>query len=230
MDINKPLTEQELDELEEFLLSDLVPEKCMFLEMMDGFLTGIAIGPVTIMPSVWLSEIFGETEDDEMIWDSDEQAQGIIELILRQYQSIVDTFGKNENYFEPVFTEAQGVALIDEWAIGFHRAIELNPTAWRPLLDHKDGFLLTLPIILYGTPEGWKQLKEDPKIKEISHEDWVQNLIDSVLNIYEFWLPYRSDNVQSIKGAVPKIGRNDPCLCGSGKKFKKCCLLKIPNA
>ena len=22
-----------------------------------------------------------------------------------------------------------------------------------------------------------------------------------------------------------KIGRNDPCPCGSGKKFKKCCLL-----
>lgn len=23
-----------------------------------------------------------------------------------------------------------------------------------------------------------------------------------------------------------KIGRNDPCHCGSGKKYKKCCLLK----
>jgi hypothetical protein len=23
---------------------------------------------------------------------------------------------------------------------------------------------------------------------------------------------------------IPKIGRNDPCPCGSGKKFKKCCL------
>ncbi|HIT54889.1 TPA: SEC-C domain-containing protein, partial [Candidatus Galligastranaerophilus intestinigallinarum] len=22
------------------------------------------------------------------------------------------------------------------------------------------------------------------------------------------------------------IGRNDPCPCGSGKKFKKCCMLK----
>ncbi|MBQ8412376.1 MAG: SEC-C domain-containing protein, partial [Lachnospiraceae bacterium] len=21
----------------------------------------------------------------------------------------------------------------------------------------------------------------------------------------------------------PKVGRNDPCPCGSGKKFKKCC-------
>jgi hypothetical protein len=24
----------------------------------------------------------------------------------------------------------------------------------------------------------------------------------------------------------PKIGRNEPCPCGSGKKYKKCCRLK----
>lgn len=24
----------------------------------------------------------------------------------------------------------------------------------------------------------------------------------------------------------PKVGRNDPCPCGSGKKYKKCCELK----
>ena len=24
--------------------------------------------------------------------------------------------------------------------------------------------------------------------------------------------------------STPKIGRNDPCPCGSGKKYKKCCL------
>lgn len=27
----------------------------------------------------------------------------------------------------------------------------------------------------------------------------------------------------TIKRAAPKVGRNDPCSCGSGKKFKKCC-------
>ena len=26
-----------------------------------------------------------------------------------------------------------------------------------------------------------------------------------------------------IKRNLPKVGRNDPCPCGSGKKFKKCC-------
>lgn len=26
-----------------------------------------------------------------------------------------------------------------------------------------------------------------------------------------------------VKREGPKVGRNDPCSCGSGKKFKKCC-------
>jgi SEC-C motif-containing protein len=26
-----------------------------------------------------------------------------------------------------------------------------------------------------------------------------------------------------IRRTTPKVGRNDPCSCGSGKKFKKCC-------
>ncbi|PIK16194.1 YchJ family protein [Halobacteriovorax sp. JY17] len=29
----------------------------------------------------------------------------------------------------------------------------------------------------------------------------------------------------AVRRAGPKVGRNDPCPCGSGKKYKKCCLL-----
>ncbi|MFA6435053.1 MAG: SEC-C metal-binding domain-containing protein [Elusimicrobiales bacterium] len=29
--------------------------------------------------------------------------------------------------------------------------------------------------------------------------------------------------VETVKRAEPKVGRNDPCNCGSGKKYKKCC-------
>ncbi|HRR26313.1 MAG TPA: preprotein translocase subunit SecA [Acidobacteriota bacterium] len=29
--------------------------------------------------------------------------------------------------------------------------------------------------------------------------------------------------VRTVVRSVPKVGRNDPCPCGSGKKFKKCC-------
>ena len=30
------------------------------------------------------------------------------------------------------------------------------------------------------------------------------------------------DVVKTVKRDEPKVGRNDPCWCGSGKKFKKC--------
>ena len=30
----------------------------------------------------------------------------------------------------------------------------------------------------------------------------------------------------TVRRSQPKVGRNDPCPCGSGKKYKKCCMLK----
>jgi preprotein translocase subunit SecA len=30
-------------------------------------------------------------------------------------------------------------------------------------------------------------------------------------------------SVMTIRRTTPKVGRNEPCPCGSGKKFKKCC-------
>ena len=41
---------------------------------------------------------------------------------------------------------------------------------------------------------------------------------------YDFDEPYESVTTVVRKG--PKVGRNDPCPCGSGKKYKKCCLRK----
>jgi len=31
-----------------------------------------------------------------------------------------------------------------------------------------------------------------------------------------------TNEVQTIRREGPKVGRNDPCPCGSGKKYKKC--------
>jgi uncharacterized protein len=48
---------------------------------------------------------------------------------------------------------------------------------------------------------------------------------ESVVAMYQHWLPYRRA-VYEREVAVamqPKVGRNEPCPCGSGKKFKKCC-------
>ena len=31
------------------------------------------------------------------------------------------------------------------------------------------------------------------------------------------------ETMGTVRRETPKVGRNDPCSCGSGKKFKKCC-------
>ncbi|MDR0494488.1 MAG: SEC-C domain-containing protein [Treponema sp.] len=31
------------------------------------------------------------------------------------------------------------------------------------------------------------------------------------------------ERIETVRREAPKIGRNDPCPCGSGKKYKKCC-------
>ena len=36
----------------------------------------------------------------------------------------------------------------------------------------------------------------------------------------------RSAKPKTVRNTAPKVGRNDPCPCGSGKKYKRCCLGK----
>ena len=49
-----PLDHIDLEALDRFLMSDRSPSESMMLSDLDGFLTGIAVGPELVMPSEWL--------------------------------------------------------------------------------------------------------------------------------------------------------------------------------
>lgn len=52
MDKTTPFfSDDDFDLLEDFLLSDKVGDDAMTVSVLDGFLTGIVVGPETIMPS-----------------------------------------------------------------------------------------------------------------------------------------------------------------------------------
>src|ERR1700679_2201659 len=53
-----PLTETEIAQLEDFLISDSVPEEAMDLSMMDGFITALVSGPNLMMPNSLLNGIW----------------------------------------------------------------------------------------------------------------------------------------------------------------------------
>lgn len=46
------------------------------------------------------------------------------------------------------------------------------------------------------------------------------------LDLYESLIEAAVVSEQDVDRGAYKIGRNDPCPCGSGKKYKKCCFGK----
>jgi curved DNA-binding protein CbpA len=57
--------------------------------------------------------------------------------------------------------------------------------------------------------------KITPTFKNKPNDDHYENFDDDDWD--------EADDVKTVVRAIPKTGRNDPCPCGSGKKYKKCC-------
>ena len=225
---NQPLTDEELDELDTFLSSESLPKESMDIAMLDGFLTGIVIGPNTLTPSQWLAAIWGESDENPMAWQSAEQMQRIIELVMRMYNDRVNDLVEDVDQYDPLIYQSDNdgriTPILDEWCMGFIRAIQLDPEGWQPLIaaepEQEGGGLLT-PMLLYGTEEGWDQLKENERLAE-RHQDFADAIGPCVIGIRDYWLPHRKE-ASTFRREEPKVGRIDLCPCGSGKKYKKCC-------
>jgi uncharacterized protein len=59
-------------------------------------------------------------------------------------------------------------------------------------------------------------------------EEVIVYMAAGLLGAYRYFLSRRGTHAGSAssrepKGNAAKVGRNDPCPCGSGKKYKKCC-------
>ena len=171
------------------------------------------------------------TEDHRPEFETMAQAERITELIMRRFNDVTGNLHECPEALEPLFDEShyQSRFYIDGemWAYGYMQGIELCRNLWQPLLDDPDGQKALRPIYLLGaedvTPEEELLTATPPQREELSKQIPI-----SVAWIYYFWLPYREAVAEhavatTIRRDQPKTGRNDPCPCGSDKKFKKCC-------
>ena len=78
--------ETSLEELDQYLRSDHTPPHCMQLSQLDGFLTGIIVGPERIMPSEWLPVVWGE---GGLAPSDDGKVQAIVDAVLDWHARIV---------------------------------------------------------------------------------------------------------------------------------------------
>lgn len=225
MHLDEPLSDKEFDELDQFLLSDRSPEDAMTMDTLHGYLTAIAIGPETIMPAEWLPRVWGQDGKQAPAWKNPKEEQRILNLIMRFMNEVLITFEAAPKEFEPLFCEHEvdGEALIDAeaWCWGFWEGMELRPGSWEPVWDSEVAELMR-PIYLLGADEideSELQEVEDPR----KAHGLALQIEANIPAIYRFWLPRRKGAVETLVREEPKVGRNDDCPCGSGKKYKKCC-------
>jgi uncharacterized protein len=228
-----PLLAEELDELDGFLLSSLTSDETMMLDTLDGYLTALVVGPVALKPSQWLPTVWGQRVSDEPAFESMEQASYILDLILRHMNGIVESLRHDADAHVPIFDtlvyadDPREYVDGEMWAYGFMTGIALCRKDWQPFFDDPESAEMLRPIYLLGSDD---IVPEDLALTELpeQREEIGQRIPASVASIYRYWGPSRQDEIEhmipsTIRRDLPKIGRNDPCPCGSGKKFKKCC-------
>jgi uncharacterized protein len=205
----------------------------MTIEALDGYLTAMAIGPTTVPPSYWLPGVWGPSEDHAPKFETMDHAQHILGLILRNMNGIIASLENDPDAFEPVFGfsrfDGDDHEYIDgeAWAMGFMHGLMLIRMDWQALFDSEEGREALEPIRLMGAldlPDEVLDVVDTPQQREVLTKQFPA----SVAAIYRFWLPYRlavheRKLATTIQRTESKVGRNDPCPCGSGKKFKKCC-------
>lgn len=226
-DISNPNT---IDYLDHFLLYRIkeeldnndYDEGILCISELDGFFTAIVSGPELIPPSQWLPAVWGDFEPE---WESEEEFQNIVGLMINIMNSIATTLMEAPEEFEADFeyreVDEQVYLIVDEWCEGYWQGISLAADSWH--IESTDMSILLSPILAFSSQLGWK----GHEFNEQESDNLKRAIIPNVRDIHAYWLARRASSNASIKPDhrnAPKTGRNDPCPCGSGKKYKKCCL------
>ncbi|HET8696870.1 MAG TPA: UPF0149 family protein, partial [Gammaproteobacteria bacterium] len=145
-------------------------EGVLDISELDGFLTAVVSGPVTLPPSRWIPAIWGDFEPK---WQTDEEAEAVFTLIVRHMNGIVLQLVDSPDDFEPMFLEntADGgsVLVVDEWCEGYRRGMALSGKAWDTappeIVD------LLMPILGFTGVTNWAAQDEDPSEtnRNVSH-------------------------------------------------------------
>ncbi len=191
-----PLSDEEKEELDQFLASEATSDETMLLDTLDGYLTAIAIGPTSLRLSEWLAGVWGPSNEDAPAFETTEQAQHILDLILRHMNEIIGSLQNNPDDFGPVFSaftypdDSHEYLDGEMWAYGFMQGMALCWSDWQPLFENPAGLDALRPIHLLGvdgTNEEDNVLTRTPEQREALAEQ----IPASVAAIYRFWLPVR---------------------------------------
>ena len=242
--VSNDLTDAEFAELDELLEQTPEPLEPVDAVMLDGYLCGVLVQPILLQPEAWLPHVFDfdgrplpdVADDADPAWRSRTTA-----LILRRHAALNRAM-VDDGWFDPLVLEfddehpapaleaddpAAGLNPVSQslmpWVAGFqHACLSFPDLAEMP----DDAVMAALARLYRHLPA--ETIEEREVVATLDRErplatldEAMEELVVTVADLYDLTREQRY-KVDTVKRDAPKVGRNDPCPCGSGKKFKQC--------
>jgi uncharacterized protein len=240
------LTEAQRDALFDLFKTAGLPDTAMNVEMADGYITGCELSPQPVAVHEWMEGIFGQPSLP--ICADPAQEDRLLELLVQRHWDIMTALSvprdkvthdnlltllqaeiPDSERIRPYQLDAQKRRLgkwdLKDWADGFFLAIRQDDE-WETLARNLETSGMLAPLVLL-------QLGYNPDQRDQQTDDnsaLVPHLVASLYVMRDHWrvhhramLAAHANMKNPFVHEASKTGRNDPCPCGSGKKFKKCC-------
>ncbi len=237
------LTDAEFAELDNLLLETPEPLEPLDAVMLDGYLCGVIVQPVLLEPATWFAHVFdfdGRPLPDDVNAD---WLQRTTALIMRRHGALNRAIVE-DGWFDPLVLEfddehpreavpegevdpAAGLSPVSQalmpWVAGFQHATVCFPDL-AEMAD--DAVMWALARLYRHLPTETDEEREVVATLDREHplatlDDAMEELVVTVADLQDLTQELRY-KVEPVKREAPKVGRNDPCPCGSGKKFKQC--------
>ena len=231
------LSDAEFAELDELLAATPEPLEPLDAVMLDGYLCGVIVQPVLLERATWLPHVFDFEarplpEDVDAGWRERTTA-----LVMRRHAALNRVLAE-DRWFDPLVLEpeADSVPEADEaaalgpisralmpWVAGFQHAVAAFPDLEEMPDDAVMAALARLYRHLPAETDQERELVEmlDREQPLADLDEAIEELVATVADLYDLTSELRY-KVETVRRDSPKVGRNDPCPCGSGKKFKQC--------
>lgn len=236
--MSQDLTDAEFAELDELLAQTPEPFEPLDAVMLDGFLCGVIVQPVLLETEAWLPHVF-DFDGQPLPDDADPAWRArVTALILRRHAALNRAIAE-DGWFDPLILELDDFSpprtddpaaslnplsqALFPWVAGFQHAMESFPD----LIELPDPAIdVALARLYRHLPAQTDEEREVVATLDKEHplatlDEAIEDLIVIVADLEDLTRERRY-KVDTIRRETPKVGRNDPCPCGSGKKYKSC--------
>jgi uncharacterized protein len=221
--------DEQLDRLE-VLLDAPGFEEAMRLDEIQGYLCAALSGPAPIDEEDRLIDILGN--EDALNSESGREAA---ELIRQFTEALAADLASGEPLVLILYPKDESDEDANDylpWCQAYLLGIDQAPEDWFECIEeddeeeaeYLDERIFQLMVLTGDAEAAAKEHSEEwPEGEDLVaiERECEDELPHVVTEIYRFWLAKRG--IGTIRKETPDVGRNDPCPCGSGKKFKQCC-------